>query len=133
MQVEKLNREIKQIPERIDVSKLEDYRSFKKIDDEGKYLFDFVTSSIWNARNMMINWLKPYYSSQNEIVDLFYAITKCHGWIKITDQEVRVRLEALQQSGRRAAQIQLCRKLTSLGSKTPGGKYIVVEVGESPQ
>ena len=44
-----------QLPERVDVSGLEDYRSFKKIDNEGKNLFDFVTSSVWNARKQMVD------------------------------------------------------------------------------
>ncbi len=39
----KLLNEKKQLPEKVDVSTLEDYKSFKKIDNEGKNLFDFVT------------------------------------------------------------------------------------------
>ena len=132
-QKENLKQEISQIPVRVDVTTLEDYSSFNKIDNQGKYLFDFVTASVWNARNMMVDWLKPYYSTQSDLVDLFYAITNCQGWLLVTDKEVRVRLEPLQQSGRRAAQRQFCRKLTSLGSQTPGGKYFIFEVGENPQ
>ena len=121
-----------QLADRVDVSTLEDYRSFKKIDDEGKNLFDFVTTSVWNARKQMVDWLRPYYNRENEIVDLFYAITRCHGWIRSTETEVIVRLEPLQQPKRRAAQTQLCRKLTSLGAQTPTGKWLTVEVCGSP-
>jgi len=32
----------------------------------------------------------------------------------------------------RAAQEQLCRKLTAFGAQTPTGKRLIVEVGESP-
>ena len=122
----------KRLPERVDVSTLENYRSFKKISDEGKNLFDFVTTSVWNARKQMVDWLRPYYNRENEIVDLFYAITECQGWIKSTETEVIVRLEPLQQPKRRAAQMQLCRKLTSQGAQTPTGKWLTIEVGSSP-
>jgi len=127
-----LKEEKAQLPERVDVSSLEDYKSFKRIDDEGKYLFDFVTCSLWNARKQMVDWLRPMFNQENELVDLFYVITNCHGWVKSTRQEVIVRLEPLQQPKRRLAQEQFCRKLTCLGARTPVGKWLVIEVGESP-
>lgn len=120
----------KLLPERVDVSTLEDYKSIERIDDEGKYLFDFVTTSVWNARKQMVDWLRPHFDEENELVDLFYAITNCHGWIKSTKTEVMVQLEPLQQPRRRLAQEQLCRKLTNLGARTPTGKWLVVEVAE---
>ena len=43
-----------------------------------------------------------------------------------------VRLEPLQQEKRRRTQEQLCRKLTSPAVQTPTGKYMVIEVGDSP-
>jgi len=124
--------EKKHLPERVDVSSLGDYKSFKKIDDEGKYLFDFVTSSAWNGRKQMVEWLQQMYDDENDVVDLFYAITHCHGWIKSTRSEVTVRLEPLQQPKRRQAQEQLCRKLTHLAARTLNGKRLVVEVGNPP-
>jgi len=131
-QVEKLQQEIKSLPERIALSSLDDNQSFKAMDNEGKNLFDFVTSAVWNTRNQVIEWLRPYYTNKNEIVDLFYAITQCQGWIKTTGTSVTVRIEPLQQASRRAAQEQLCKKLTSLGVQTPTGKFMVLEVGNSP-
>jgi len=131
-ELDALIKDKQQLPDRVDVSTLEDYRSIKKIDDEGKNLFDFVTTAVWNARKQMVDWLRPYYDRENEIVDLFYAITECHGWIRSTETEVIVRLEPLQQPKRRAAQTQLCRKLSSLGAQTPAGKWLTVEVGASP-
>jgi len=122
----------KRLPEKVDVSTLENYRSFKRIDNEGKYLFDFVTTAVWNTRKQLVDWLKDYYECENDLVDLFYAITKAQGWIRSTDTEVSVRLEPLQQTRRRAAQEQLCHKLTALGAQTPAGKRLVIEVGESP-
>jgi len=130
--LERLNEEKRQLPERVDVSTLQDYKSFKAIDNEGKYLFDFVTTSVWNARKQMVDWLRPFFDDENELVDLFYAITYCHGWIQSTATEVTVRLEPLQQPKRRRAQEQLCRKLTSLRAQTPTGKRMVMEVGASP-
>jgi len=56
----------------VDVSTLEDYKSFKRIDNEGKYLFDFVTISIWNARKQLVDWLSPHFNEKDELVDLFY-------------------------------------------------------------
>jgi hypothetical protein len=130
--LERLKAEKSELPEKIDVSTLEKYKSFKRIDNEGKYLFDFVTTSVWNARKQMVDWLRTFFNQDNELVDLFYAITNCHGWIKSTKSEVIVRLEPLQQPKRRLAQEQLCRKLTNLGAKTPMGKWLMIEVGESP-
>jgi len=120
------------LPEKIDVSTLQDYKSFNKIDNEGKYIFDFVTTSVWNARKKMVSWLSEYYDEENDLVDLFYAITSTHGWVKNEKSQVTVRLEPIQQPKRRAAQEQFCRKLNSLGALLPNGKSIIVEVGESP-
>ena len=131
-ELDKLNGEKKALPEKVDPTTLEDYKSIKKIDNEGKNLFDFVTVSVWNARKMMVSWLRSFYSQDNEVVDLFYAITDCHGWIKSTKKEVIVRLEPLQQHSRRMAQEELCRKLTNMGAQMPNGKWIKIEVGESP-
>ena len=131
-ELDKLNGEKKALPEKVDPTTLEDYKSIKKIDNEGKNLFDFVTVSVWNARKMMVSWLRSYYSQDNEVVDLFYAIADCHGWIKSTKTEVTVRLEPLQQHSRRMAQEQLCRKLSSMGAQMPNGKWLKIEVGESP-
>ncbi len=128
----KLLNDKKQLPEKVDVSTLENYKSFKKIDNEGKNLFDFVTASVWNARKEMTDWLLCHYPNINENVDLFYAITNCHGWIKSEANRVVVRLEPLQQPSRRKAQEQLCKKLNALNSSIPSGKIFQIEVGQSP-
>jgi hypothetical protein len=131
-ELEKQKEEKHRLPERVDVTTLEGYSSFKRIDDEGKYLFDFVTSSVWNVRKQMVDWLRQFFDYENELIDLFYAITECHGWIKNSKKEVIVRLEPLQQPKRRLAQEQLCRKLSSLLARTPNGKWLQIEVGGSP-
>jgi len=122
----------KQLPEKVDVSTLESYKTFKKIDNEGKNLFDFVTASVWNARKEMTGWLFTYYPNKDEYVDLFYAITQCHGWIKSEADRVVVRLEPLQQPSRRKAQEQLCKKLNALNSYILIGKILQIEVDQSP-
>ena len=127
-----MQEEKKELPERVNVTSLEDYSSFKRIDNEGKNLFDFVTASVWNARKQMVEWLRNDYKHENDLVDLFYAITNCHGWIKSTKNEVIVRLEPMQQKSRRLAQEQLCRKLTSLGAMIPNRKWLRIEVGAPP-
>ena len=120
------------LPERVDVAGLADYRSFKRIDNEGKNLFDFVTASVWNVRHQLLEWLKDGYARDNERVDLLYAIFECHGWIRSDKDKVTVRLEPLQQPARRSAQEHLCRKLNGLGARIPGGKWLLIEVGQSP-
>ena len=42
------------------------------------------------------------------------------------------RLAPLQQPARRCAQEQLCPKLSGLGAKIPGGKWLRIEVGDTP-
>jgi DNA-binding XRE family transcriptional regulator len=122
----------KNLPERIDLTTLEDYNCFRRICDESKYLFDFVTASIWNVRKQMVEWLLPYFENKDEYIDLFYAITNCHGWIKSEAAKVTVRIEPLRQPSRLAAQQQFCRKLTGLRVITPSGKLLEIEVGGSP-
>ena len=102
--IKTLLQEVKSLPERIELSSLDGNKSFKVIDNEGKNLFDFVTSAVWNSRKQVIEWLRPYYANINEIVDLFYAITQCQGWTQTTQTSVTVRIEPLQQASRRAAQ-----------------------------
>ena len=131
-EIEQLKRSSQALPERIDISLLEDYNCFQKISNESKNLFDFVTSSVWNACKQMTEWMLPFYENTNETVDLFYAITNCHGWVKSDAHAVTVRLEALELPSRRAVQIQLCRKLTELGVVTPTKKLLEIEVGTSP-
>ncbi len=121
-----------ELPEKIDISNLDKYRSFKKIDNEGKNIFDFVTASIWNARKEMTDWILCHYPNENEYVDLFYAITECHGWIKSEADRVVVRLEPLQQPSRRIVQEQFCKRLNGLNANIPIGKILQIEIGPSP-
>ena len=105
---------------------------FKKIDNEGKNLFDFVTASLWNVRKDMTDWVLCHYPNENEYVDLFYAITQCHGWIKSEADRVVVRLEPLQQPSRRKALGQFCKRFNALNASITIGKILQIEVGSSP-
>ncbi len=122
-----------ELPEKIDVSSLEDYGCVNEIGNEGKNMFDIVASSVWNARQKMVNWLFPYFRNENEVVDLYYAISDCHGWAKVTSDEIVIRLEPIRQPKRRSAQESLCRRLTSINAQTPLGKFITLEVGTNPK
>ena len=128
IQLEDKQEKARKEPDRVKTSDIEDYREYKQVDNEGKKLFDFITSSVWNSRKDMVDLLRPHWNQNNEIVDLFYAITECHGWIRSNTEEVRVRLEPLEQPRRRFAQEQLCRKLTYLATRLPMGKLLVMEV-----
>lgn len=119
------------LPERIDISGLEDYRSFKTHDNQGKNLFDFAGSLVWNARKKGVGILEQLYPFKNDVVDLFYAIINCQGTIQITDKEIRVILEPLQQASRRVAQIDFCKKITELGAKTRMNKSMIIQVAKT--
>ncbi len=125
-----LSNQKSELPERLDISGLEDYRSFEEHDNEGKNLFDFVGSLVWNARKNGVEILEQFYPYKNDIVDLFYAIINCHGTIQINQHEIRVTLEPLQQSSRRSAQIDFCKRLTEMGAKTPMKKSMMIQVTE---
>jgi hypothetical protein len=131
--IKRLTNEKHDLPNTVNVESLSDYKSFKKIDNEGKNLFDFVTASVWNARKEMVDWLRPCFDRESELVDLFYTITDCQGWIQSTKTDVTVRLEPLQQLKRREAQEQFCRKLTGRNVQLPNGKWLSIEVGDAPR
>jgi len=131
--LEDMREKARKEPDRVNTSDIEDYREYKQVDNEGKRLFDFITSCVWNSRKDMVDLLRPDWNQENEIVDLFYAITECQGWIRSNKEEVLVRLEPLEQPRRRFAQEQLCRKLTYLATRLPMGKLLVMEVGEDPR
>ena len=84
LRLSKWIKKLSKCPQKTDTSSLEDHRCSQRISDESKYLFDFVASSVWNARKQMTMWLSELHDNKNKYVDLFYAIRNCHGcgWIK---------------------------------------------------
>ena len=131
-EIQRLRQDKAELPERVEVGGLTDYRAFKAIDNEGKNLLDFVTAAVCNARRQLIDWLEGYYAKDSDRVDLLYAILHCQGCIRSDRQWVVVPLEPLLQPARRYVQEQLCRKLSGLGAKIPGGKWLRIEGGDSP-
>ncbi|MEA3448157.1 MAG: helix-turn-helix domain-containing protein [Bacteroidota bacterium] len=126
--IDDLKREKSVLPERVDISDLRGYKNYKTHDNEGKNMFDFASSLVWNARKTGVEILGQYYPFKNDLVDLFYAIIHCHGKLRINEKEIKVILEPLEQRSRRAAQIDFCRRLTGLGAKTQGGKRMIIQV-----
>ncbi len=129
-EISELSKQKSNLAERIDISGLEEYKNFKEHDNEGKNLFDFAGSLVWNARKLGIEILEQLYPYKNDVVDLFYAIINSHGTIKIDEKEIRVTLEPLQQASRRVAQIDFCKKLTEFGAKTPMKKSMIIQVAK---
>jgi hypothetical protein len=129
-EIDALKQQKKTLPERIDVEGLQDYNSFKEHDNEGKNIFDFATALVWNARKKGVELLSGYYPFKNDLVDLFYAIINCHGQVSVNEKEIKVILEPLEQSSRRSAQIEFCKRLTQLGAKTPGKKDMIIQVAQ---
>ena len=125
---QELKEQKKQLPDRIDISELTNYKDFKEHHNEGKNIFDFVKSISWNARKKGGEILDNFYHNKNDLVDLFYAITDCAGTVEITPSYIKVVLEPLEQSSRRIAQTEFCRKLTQRGAITPGHKKMIIQV-----
>jgi hypothetical protein len=119
------------LPERVDVAGLAHYRSFQAIDNDGKNLFDFHDRRGLECTPPAHRPARGQHAKDSDRVDLLYAILHYHGWIHSDGQWVVVRLEPLQQSARRSDQERLCRKLSGLGAKIPGGKWPRIEVGDS--
>jgi hypothetical protein len=71
--IEQVRAEKKALSQKIDVSKLQDYCSFKQVDNEGKYLFDFVTTTVWNVRKQIVDWLPKHVKS---FVDLLRPLQR---------------------------------------------------------
>ncbi len=90
------------------------------------------TAALRNVPRQLLDWLDDSYAKDSDRVDLLYATFNCHGWVGSDEHRVVVRLEPLSQPTRGHAQEQLYRKLTDLGARIPGGKWLRIEVGQSP-
>lgn len=126
--IEELTAYKQKLPERVKVNEIDSSKDYKRHENEGKNLFDFTTSLVWNARKIGQSILEEYYPYKNDVVDLFYAITNAQGKVRIDEKEVRVVLEPLEQRSRRNAQIEFCKRLNQLGAETPVGKKISIHV-----
>ncbi len=128
LQKTELVKQKSELPLRLNISGLDHYRSFETHDNEGKNLFDFIGSLVWNVRKKGVEILEQLYPHTNDVVDLFYAIINSHGTVKISEKVICVTLEPLQQASRRIAQIEFCKKLTLMGAKTNTQKAMIIKV-----
>jgi hypothetical protein len=56
----------------------------------------------------MLDWLRPHFAEGNEIVDLFYAITDCQGWIRSTKTEVMCSSGAIATAATDGGKLRKC-------------------------
>ena len=64
-----------------------------------------------------------------DLLPVLDALTKSHGWIRSTEETVEVLLEPLDTPAYKAAQFQLCRKLTGMNITLHNGKRLIYDVG----
>lgn len=123
--------EKKTLPNRVDISQLEDYRPSKQSAMKGNMCLTWLHHRFGTFVN---RWLIEYdfYNHQRDVVDLVYAMSNCQGWVNSTSDEVIFRMEPFQQPKRKIAQKLLCRKLNELCAGTQSGKWFCYEVGENP-
>jgi len=126
-----LNNLLLECPERIDISKLEDYKHYKVIETEGKNLWDLSETIVWNSRKKLISLLKEYLPNERDLLPVLEAITSTRGWVKSTSDVIIVKLEALERPQFRQAQIQLCRKLNEMNIRLSNGKLLLYDVIEN--
>lgn len=126
--------QLKVIPERINLKDETDgEKSFKVIDQETKNLFDLVQSMVWNARRTLIDMLRHHYSDKRDLINLLDHISRCHGWVKTTQNAVIVQLEPLDVPRYRAAQKGFINELNSLKACLPNGKVFKFSVGNKKE
>ncbi len=118
-------------PERVDLQEISE-DSFKKINTEGKNLWDLVQSQIWNGRKKLLEMFSEYLPDQRDLIPAFEAVTGCKGWVKSTSETIQVRLEPLETPRFHAAQVQLCRALNEKKIRLPNGKLLMYDVGSAP-
>lgn len=133
-ELEKIKAEFKDCPEQLNIDDIKDgWRKIKVIDTEGKNLWDLAQAAFWNTRKILISMFSEYIPNNRNTIPVLEAITKCKGWIKSTPEAIYCRLEPLDNTGFRLAQIQLCRKLNELEIRLPNGKRIFYDVARLPK
>lgn len=105
----------------------------KKLDKEGKNLWDLAESLVWNSRKKLIGIFKEYLPNHRDLIPVLEAITSCRGWIKSTRESIEVRLESLDIPRFKAAQIQLCRALNEKNIRLNNRKRLLYDVRPKPE
>jgi len=130
-EIVRIANQISGCPERIDIRKVND-KSFMKIDNQGKKWWNITEMLFWNSRKKLSNILFTYLPDKRDLLPVLDAITNSKGWIKSTKNVFVIKLEPLEESKFKDAQIQLCRHLNAKNIKLPNGKLLQYDVGENP-
>jgi hypothetical protein len=120
-------------PERIELGAACPGKTFRKLSDEGKNLWDLAETLVWNARKKLTEILKEFLPDPRDLLPVLEAITTCRGWIRSTPEAVEVRLEPLETPRFHAAQIQLCKQLNEKLIRLHNGKRLLYDVGPKPR
>lgn len=127
-----LQKELKGCSMRVPITDIKGDEYYKKIETEGKNLFDIAQMLAFNGKKELADMLRNHYSDDRDRLKILDAITRTKGWVKVTKKEVIVRLEPLERPLYRSAQIGLCCELNHLKPHFANGKCLIFEVGESP-
>jgi transposase len=124
---------LKNCPEKIDLNSISGEKRIKKLDTEGKNLWDLSQSIFWNSRKQLIEMFSKFLSDPRDRIPALEAIISCRGWVRSTPEVIEVRLEPLDTLRFRAAQIQLCRQLNEMKIRLQNGKRLLYDVGNDPR
>lgn len=119
-------------PERIDINEITG-KHFKVIAVEGKNYWNLAETLFWNSRKKLIEIFRGFLSNERDLLPVLDAITQSRGWIKSTKEAMVIRLEPLETSRFKAAQIQLCRYLNEQEIRLENGKRLLYDVGPDPR
>ena len=123
---------LKNCPEKVRLDEVKDSVTFKKVSTEGKNLWDMAESLVWNSRKKLIEIFKEYLPNPRDLIPVLEAITNVSGWIRSTPETIEIRLEPLDTPRFKAAQIQLCMRLTEMNIRLNNGKLLLYDVGHEP-
>ena len=120
--------QVKACPERAVITEEDD--DFKKLDKEGRNLWNLAQTMVWNSRKKLIAEFEQFLPNPRDLIPVLEAITASRGWIKSTDLELIVCLEPLETPRFKMAQEKLCQALNDKKSRLNNcGKLLVFKVG----
>jgi len=119
-------------PEKINAKDMNSEDRIKKLDTEGKNLWDLSQSLFWNSRKILIEEFGKYLPDYRDTISVSEAITKGRGWVRSTAEAMEIRSEPMETPRFGAAQIRLCRKPNELEIRLLNGKRLLYDVGDRP-
>lgn len=120
-------------PDRIALGEACPGKSFRKLSDEGKNLWDLAETLVWNTRKKLAGILQEFLPDPRDRLPVLDAITACRGWIRSSPEAIEVRLEPLETPRFHAAQVQLCKQLNEKVIRLRNGKRLLYDVGPKPR